>query len=257
MMQPDRTEAYGEHLEIDISVLDLSSLVGREIRLFSEQFPGKEIPSRVVMAQERELVIDNGGKAGLVENLVHGQTVILQFPYRGQAVSVRAALRRSTGNRCHLILDEHVTPLSQRQFRRVPIIRPVRLAAFPTSTFRRKNLARLRWIETKLINFSSGGAMVAIPGYLERGVHLLVAVELGSNAFPPMVLGQVRHCYPVETGAYHVGIEFVVNEVGRRTIPPDTMRELPAVILSYDSRQRELLNKKILAWTPPGDNAQL
>lgn len=256
-MQPATPDALHEHLEIDISVLDLSSLVGREIRLYSEQFPGKEIPTRVVMAQERELVIDNGSKSNLVENLVHGQSVILQFPYRGQAVSVKAALRRSTGNRCHLILDERVTPLSQRQFRRVPIACPVRMAAFPASTFRRKNLARLRWIETKLLNFSSGGALVAIPGYLERGVHVLVSVELGSNAFPPMVLGQVRHCYPIDSGAFHVGIEFVVSEVSRRSIPPATVRELPAIILSYDSRQRELLNKKVMAWTPSGDNAQL
>jgi hypothetical protein len=256
-MQPVDVDTLNEHLEIDVSALDLSSLVGREIRLFSEQFPGKEILTRVVMAQERELVIDNGGKSNLVENLVHGQSVILQFPYRNQAVSVKAALRRSNGNRCHLILDERVTPLSQRQFRRVPIVRPVRLAAFPTSTFRRKNLARLRWIETRLINFSSGGALVAIPGYLERGVHLLVSVELGSSAFPPMVLGQVKHCYPVDGGTFHIGIEFVVSEISRRTIPTTTVRELPAIILSYDSRQRELMNKKIMAWTPSGDNAQL
>ncbi|MEW6050501.1 MAG: PilZ domain-containing protein [Candidatus Zixiibacteriota bacterium] len=248
---------FQDHLAINVSALDLSSLVGREIKLFSEQFPGKEIMSRVVLAQERELLIDSGGKSTQIDNLVHGQTVILQFAYRGQAVSVKASLRRSSGNRCHLILDDRVTPLCQRKFRRIPIERAVRLAAFPPLTFRRKNLSRLRWIETHLINFSSGGALVTIPGYLERGVYLLVSIDLGQGAFPPMVLGQVRHCYAIENGAFHVGMEFVVSEVGKRQLPPPAMKELPAVVLSYDARQRESLNKKLLAWTPTGDNQQM
>ena len=255
-MDSQSAAGFQDHLVINVSALDLSSLVGREIKLFSEQFPGKEIMSRVVLAQDRELVIDNGGKSTQIDNLVHGQTVILQFVYRGQAVSVKASLRRSAGNSSHLVLDDRVTPLSQRKFRRIPIEQLVRLAAFPPLTFRRTNLSRLRWIETHLINFSSGGALVAIPGYLERGVYLLASIELGQPAFPPMILGQVRHCFAVDSGAFHVGMEFIVTEVGKRQLPPPTMKELPAVVLSYDARQREHLNKKILAWTPNGDNAQ-
>ncbi len=247
--QPEPS-VYREPQSVDVLRLDISHLVGHEISLYSEQFPGKEIPARVTSAHDRLLVVDGSASAAVIDNLVHGQTVIARLEYKGQKVSVRAQLKRTVGGRCQLHLDEKVTPLSQRQYRRINLEASVRLAAFPATTFVRKNLPRLRWIETQIVNFSSGGALIVVPGILERDIFLLLSITLTTDLFPPLIIGQVRHCFAAENGRFHSGIEFFISEKFKSQAAPANVHELPSVVLSYSSRQREQLNKRIQAWTP-------
>jgi hypothetical protein len=253
MSQPDilhNSESYG----IPAPNLDLSVLVGREVRLFTEQLPGKEILTRVVSVHEGQFVLDSGSRSDVVSNLVHGQTVVVQFAYKGERLSVKAQFRRTAGGRHSVVLDDTVVPLSHRRFRRIDVERTVRLAAFPVSSFSRRNLSRLRWMETSLRNFSSGGASVKLPAQLEKEIYLLVSIDFDSELFPPLILAQVRHCYPTEEGHFHIGVEFVIREKGMTLVPASTVRELPPVVMSYEARHREALNKKLLAWTPSDTN---
>ncbi|MCM2272957.1 MAG: PilZ domain-containing protein [candidate division Zixibacteria bacterium] len=238
-------------------LLDLAYLVGREIVLFSEQCPGKEMKTRVVSVTGRQMLVDGVGRQNALENLVNNQHVVIQFSYKGQDVSVKAILRRTSGGRCTFHLDEKVVPLSQRRHRRVDLTTTVRLAPFPISTFSRKNLARLRWIGTSTENFSSGGALLDVPGYLERDVFLLINLSLKHELFPALILGQVRHCHPGGENKFRVGVEFVTKEIATRVLPQTTARELPPVVFSYTAVDRERLNKIIQAWTPEAANPLL
>lgn len=244
-------------VSIQGELLDLSYLVGREINLFSDQCPGKEMRTRVVSITGRQMLVDGVGRQNAIENLVNNQHVVIQFPYKGQDVSVKAVLKRTAGGRCTFHLEEKVVPLSQRRHRRIDLATEVRLAPFPMSTFSRKNLARLRWIGTSTKNFSSGGVLLDVPGYLERDVYLLVNITLKDAVFPNLILAQVRHCHPGQENKYRVGVEFVTKEVAGRILPPTTARELPPVVFSYSVIDRERLNKMIQAWTPETTNPLL
>jgi hypothetical protein len=235
---------------IDGARLDLSYLVGRDINLFCEQLPGKEMHGRVVSTHDRQLEIEGGSRQDSTDNLVNNQTVILQFPYKGQTVSVRALLRKSAGGRSYFLMEEKLVPLSQRRHRRIELHRSAKLAAVPIQTFARKNLSRLRWMETTTMNFSSGGALLEIPSYLERGVYLLIHVDVKADLLPVLTLAQVRHCYSADSGRFNTGVEFVVKETARKIVPPSTARELPSAALSYSVIDRERLNKVIQGWMP-------
>jgi len=108
--------------------LDLSRLVGHHITLYTEQIPGKKLQARVVAVHDKQISIDTSGKSSLINNLVSQQKVVLQFAHKGQEISVKATLIRSLGGRCLFIIDERVTPLAQRRFYRVELVKQIKLA---------------------------------------------------------------------------------------------------------------------------------
>ncbi|MBN1211689.1 MAG: hypothetical protein JXA92_03855 [candidate division Zixibacteria bacterium] len=228
--------------------LDLSQLVGQDINIYSEQIPGKKLVSRVMAVSGNQVQINQAGEAGLIENLVNNQKMVLQFAYREQEIAVRAQFKKGAGGRCYLILDEKVMPLMQRKYVRVGLVRPVKLAAFPLTTFSNRNIARLRWIQMETINFSSGGILLNISSYLEKGVHLLLNIDVDEPLLPPLVLGRVCHCYQGAENSFKAGVEFVVRERGSRMFTPDARKTLPPAIFEYTSVSREKLNKIIKAW---------
>lgn len=230
----------------DSSLLDTSLLVGHSVVLFTEQFPGRMLRSRVLSTSEGQVEIETGSKFDLIENLVNHQSVVLQFEYRGEEISVKALLKRSSGGRCFLKLEDEVTPLQQRRFVRRPFSVPVRLAAFPKVTFRPAALNRLRWMATDTVNISSGGTMVVVPAVLHRDVLLMMNLEVEPLTFPKLLLGRVRHCFQAENQYYHVGVEFVTSDEARRMFPPAKSRELPPSIFSYSREDRDQLNRQII-----------
>jgi hypothetical protein len=228
--------------------LDLSQLVGNDVNIYSEQIPGKKLVTRVMAVNCQQVQINQAGEAGLIENLVNNQKIIIQFTYRSQEIAVRAQLKKSAGGRCYLILEEKVIPLMQRKYHRVGLVRPVKLAAFPLATFSTRNIARLRWLQLETINFSSGGILLGTSSYIEKGVHLLMNIDVDEPLLPPLVLGQVRHCYQGIENSYKAGVEFVVREKGTRMFADEAKRKLPPAIFEYTSVNREKLNKIVKAW---------
>jgi hypothetical protein len=227
--------------------IDISLLVGRDIIVYTEQFPGRELKTRVVAAHDRQISVDAGSNFDWIGNLVNNQTTIVQFPYKGQEVSVKATFRRSVGGRCFFLMGDEVTPLSQRRFCRVKMKCEVRLAPFPLATHSRKNLASLRWMATSSVNISSGGMMVTVPSFLEKDVYLLLNIELEDELFPPLILGQVRHCFQLDNGQFQIGIEFIVQELGNKLFSPARRQELPTSLFRYTRLQRDKLNRKLEA----------
>ncbi|MBD3257617.1 hypothetical protein GF377_04230 [candidate division GN15 bacterium] len=226
--------------------LDMSELVGRAVVLFAEQFPGRMLRSRVLSTANRELEIDSGAKFDLIENLVTNQQIVLQFSYRGEEISVKAQLRRSAGGRCFLRLYDDVTPLSQRRFVRKPISVKVKLAAYPSVTFRPTDLSRLRWISTDSVNISSGGTMVVVPSMLQKDVLLMMNVDMQGLPFPKLILAKVRHCFQTDSQYYHAGVEYIISDEARRMFSQGKRQQLPASLFSYSREQRERLNREIL-----------
>lgn len=233
---------------VDASRFDFSLLVGHELTLFSEQFPGKPLKGKVILVSNGELSIDRSGGSDLIDNLVSNQKVIMRMAYKGQQISVPATLKRSNGGKCRIIIGNTVVPLSRRRFTRVFLSRPVKLAVMPVPSFRRSKLARLRWVETVTINISGGGALIDSSSYLENPTCLFLNIDLGQFSFPPLVLGQVMYSLPRDAGHFQVGLEFIVKEMRDNRFPLPILKQLPRVVFEYGEQERSQLDNKITAW---------
>jgi len=246
-----------EKTEIDTAQLDLSQLVGYEIVIFSEQFPGKKLTSKILSSSDKEVTIGRSGSGGLVDHLVNRQNIYAQFEYRGQRVAVRGMVRRTRGGKCTIILESQMVPLLRRQFNRMAIDSPVRLAVVPTSGFNSVKLEKLRWLETRTLNVSGGGAMLTHSCQLGESTCLLVNMNIENAAFPPLMTACVRHSSPNGMGSYRVGIEFVIKETYRKTTPPGAVSQVPAAALRYSSDTRARMNEQITSlMQEQGDNNQ-
>jgi hypothetical protein len=232
-------------VEIDLSRFEFATLVGREVTVYSEQFQGRPLMTRVTSTSNGALTIDKSGCNGAIDSLVHNQPIVLQIDYKGQKIAVHAQLKRGSGGKCTVVLGEKVSPISRRRFFRAPVEVPVRLAILPASAFDAQKLAKLRWIETNSINFSAGGVMLKLHSGLDsRSCLILNAVPPGI-AFPSLVLARVRHCFPVEGNLFHVGIEFLTKEAMVNTVPSSTLRYLPPPIQDFNTSARVRLDRVI------------
>ncbi|MEW5794863.1 MAG: hypothetical protein AB1772_00755 [Candidatus Zixiibacteriota bacterium] len=234
--------------DFQVGSLDLSQLVGFHVRLFTKQFPGRELYARIVAAVGQKLVAEGGQRNDVIDNLVNNQTVVLQFPYRGETISVKARLQKSGGGQCAFDLDEKATPLSQRRFHRVSLTFKVNMASFAAAGVLTRKLDRLRWMETNLVNFSAGGALLSVPTILPDTVRLLVNIQPENFRFPTLIMAGVRHSYQYDDINCRAGIEFVTKENAQRMLSPYQMAEMPPVLFSYTANNRETLNHSIYEW---------
>ncbi len=238
-----------EHEAIDISRFDLSTVVGRKVTIYSKQFKGKPLESRVIVAGNNTITIDRSGAAGLVDSLVHNQQVTVNLEYRGEQISIVGTLKRTGTSGCKIIFDDKVVPLSRRRFPRVYVSRPVRLAALPSQSISPKGLSRLRWMATSTINLSGGGTLIRFSSYLEPPTYLCMSIDLTEIPFPRLVVGQVRHCASLGSGSgYHIGIKFIPREERVKHLSNGSIRSLPMSVFEYDEVQRCLLSKRLLTW---------
>jgi hypothetical protein len=239
---------------VDASRFDFSLLVGKELTLFSEQFPGKPLKSKVILASEGELSIDRSGGSGLIDNLVSNQKVTMRVNYKGQQINVPATMKRSDGGKCRIIIGNKVVPLSRRRFTRVCLSRPVKLAIIPVSTFNRNKLERLRWLETVTISISGGGVLIDFSSSLEKPSYLFLNIDLAEFSFPALVLGQLVYSLPRDDDHFNIGLEFIIREAGKKHFSLTTLNEFPQVVFQYGKQERIELNNKITAWMQ--DNRQ-
>lgn len=236
--------------------LDLSSMVGSQVTVFSRQFPGKKLFGKVVSVSDKQILVESGSRIELIDNLVSGQTVVLQFPCQSREIAVRACLRRTSSGRCHFVFEDVVTPLAQRHFKRLRINSAVRLAVFPVTGHKPEKLAQLRWLETDLINFSSGGMLATVPSALEHDTRLLLNIKLENLPFPKLVLGRVRHCYRAENRECRIGVEFLVREETQHLFAPSIMWRLPQTIFSYSRSHRIRLDEELANWKSTTSESQ-
>jgi len=247
MAGPDPAVTNSTH-GFRIDQLDLSRLVGFQVRIFSKQFPGRELHARIVAVTGQRLIAESGSRNEAVDNLVNHQTVVLKFPYRGEEISVRARLQRSGAGHCAFDLESRATPLAQRRFHRLNLTYRVNLAPFPTAGLLNRRLERLRWMETTAVNFSAGGALLTVPTLLHSTVRLLLNIQQASFRFPSLVCAKVRHCYQYDEFNCRAGIEFVTKEQADRLFSSSQMSGMPPVVFSYTKARQETLNRAIREW---------
>jgi len=233
--------------DFDTAHLEFSCLVGNQIRVFSEQFPGRELTTRVLSVCEGQMLTDSSNQFKMIGNLVSNQKVIVQFPYRDQWISVRALFKRSSGGRCYLHLGNTVSPLSQRKYIRLDIGNRIRLATVPLTGFQKIHLSRLRWMETDMHNFSSGGTLISVPSALEQGLYLVLNIPSRNIKFPSLVLGRVCHYYQHEDLHYRAGLEFAVREAARHLFPGPAARRFPTALFVYTNTDRNRINTRLIS----------
>jgi len=230
----------------DVSTLDLSSVVGHSVHLYSEQFPGQPLRSRVLEARGTTFSLDRRGAGRRVDNLVHNQMVTIQFSYRGERISVRARLKRTAGGKCNVYLEDYVVALTRRRFWRADLCLPTRLAVLPMSSLHSRDIAQLRWLQVETINFSAGGVLLELNSFLEENSFLLMNFEQDHFDFPALVAARVRHCQQVESGRFRIGLEFVTGEKRGRLFSEAAIRVLPRVVFEYNRKLRLWLNSQII-----------
>ncbi|HWR83620.1 MAG TPA: PilZ domain-containing protein [Candidatus Deferrimicrobium sp.] len=248
IMEPTVITTEAAEPAVDTSKFDFSLLVGRELTLFSGQYPGRPLKSKVVVARGGEIAIDRGGGAGLIDNLVNNQPVTVRVEYKGQQVTMPATLKRTGNSGCRLILGEKVMPLSRRRFPRALMCRPVKLAVMPVATFQRSKLAHLRWMQTVTVDVSAGGTLIDFSSALEYPTYLFLHLDLEEILLPALVLGQVRHSLPMDAGHFRVGVEFIVREARDKHFSIVTLKQLPAQVFEFDELKRQTFNKTVMAW---------
>lgn len=229
----------------DIENLDLMCLVGQPVTIFSKQFPGKPILGHVVSAGAKQVRLASDGQENIIANLVTSQKVIMQIPYRGELLSINARLKKTDGGQCDFVFDGSVVPLSQRKFVRVARNCPVTMAAFSYQTLGHRPLNKLPWFKTETLNFSSGGTLVRVPGFLENDLYVLMNIDVDYEEFPVMVLAQVRYCFPDENSRPMAGLEFVVRELAEKKYSRTILKRLPEPVLKYTAPVREKINRII------------
>lgn len=247
-MATDLIHPGGEAVMFDTELLDLPSMVGRPLVLYSEQFPGKPLPTRVIEASGNSISLDRGGADRQIDNLVHNQKVTIKFEYKGQQVSAAAVLKRTGGGKCRILLGEKAVPLVRRRFFRADMDFPVRFAVLNIASFHASKLGQLRWLETEAVNLSGGGILLELTSRLETNTLLFLSLVNDRYDFPALMLGVVRHCWEPEAGHFSTGVEFLTDNLVRKCIPSATMAALPSTVSEFTAQLRADMNRKIIAW---------
>lgn len=244
-MNKPATEFINTARNFAVDHLDLACLVGQPVTVYSKQLPGRPIPTHVISTGSNQLRLASDGISNPLANLVTSQRVIIQIPYRGEWLSVSARLKKTDGGQCNFVFDGPVVPLSQRKYVRVLSAFPVTMTAFSQQTLQQRPLNKLSWFQTETRNFSSGGALIEVPGAIDQDLYVLLKIDTDLEDFPSMVLGQVRYCYANEAQQTLAGIEFVVKESAEKKYPTTTLKRLPEAVMSYTAPIREKINRII------------
>lgn len=232
--------------DVVLDGLDFSTLVGKEILIFSEQFAGQPLKSRVVLVKDRTISADRSGNGGRIDSLVNNQVVTLRFYYKGEPVAIRGTLKKSQGGNCNIILEERAKPLALRKFKRFDISVPVKMTKLTINTFDKNKIGKLRWIEAKTTNISAGGMLLELTGYLEAETFLVLNMAIQYVEFPALVLGQIRYCDKVDNARYRTGVEFITKEMSQNKLEPAFFKKLPDVVLEYNNSKRASVSESLI-----------
>lgn len=234
-----------EAATIGLDDVDLSSLVGHEVTLYTDQYRGKALNTKVILVNNSVICVDRSGSNGMIDSLINNQKTVIQFSYKGQRISVNATLKRTANGKCSLVLGKQLTPLSRRRFKRYDLTRPVKCAVLPSRDFNVDHLSRLRWMETDSVNFSSGGVLLSLAKNLTSESYLLLNIDVHEFDFPALIVGQVRYSYPIDKFRFFVGIEFIVGDIKEKHFAPSTIKRMPPVVFEYTASRRKELNREL------------
>lgn len=227
-----------ERLIIDSRDINRSELVGKEIKILSEQYPGRTLDTKVVGIQGDNLVIDRSGSSGLVNELINNQDIEVQISYKGESIVFNSRISIPRKGMLQIPITGCIFPETSRRFKRLEIVKYVKLTYFNDTSISSVRLNRLRWIETKTINISGGGVLVEVPADLTRDFYMILHLGLEGLDIPKLLVGRVRHSRLGTNNRYNVGVEFMISEDYLRKLPKSLIRNLPVALFGFNDKAR-------------------
>jgi hypothetical protein len=226
-----------DNIVISSRNVDYSKLVGREIRIRTEQFPGRLLSTRVLAVTDNNLVIDRSGSSGRIDQLINNQNVEVCFDYKGEPVVFTSILAiPKPGGRFQIPVGADVKPQVRRRFVRFDTIRNVRLTFFDDTNIGYVRLSRLKWVETDTINLSGGGMLVWMPLSLCRDDYMIMNLGIEEIPVPQLLVGKIRHRQRHDDRQDKVGVEFITRENCNDKLPQNLIRNLPFKLFDFDDR---------------------
>ncbi len=220
--------------------IDQSALIGQDVRIKTEQFPGRLLDSRIVSVSGGNLVLDRSGSSGMINQLIGNQNIEVTLRYKGEQVVFSSLLSKPNEGRIQIPIATTIFPEVRRKFVRVQFGLDVRLAFFDNSGISSTRLSKLRWFKTETVNICGGGMLVEIPINLTNEFFMILHMELDGFDIPVLMLGDIRHCQ-AENKNYYSGVEFIIKENYKKRLPGVLIRNLPPRIFTFDSIIRKNL----------------
>ena len=231
-----------EHNGINVNKVDVADFVGRELKLRTEQFPGKLLDSKVVGVSGQSLLIDRSGGAGLVNELINNQKVVVYIEYKDEPVKLESRIIIPHRGRMQIPIDDNLVPEINREFRRVPLQIDTRLACFTSNYMSSTRLNKLKWISTTTNNISGGGILVQVPSELSEDFYMVINIEMDGIDLPRLILGRVRHCtHSSENNKFMAGVQFITRENYGKLVPRELIRNLPGALFDLKNDDRHKL----------------
>ncbi len=235
-----------EKVYIKSSEIDYSRLVGREIKIHSEQFSGRALNAKVVAVTDSNLVIDRSGSGGLVDQLITNQPVEVSFDYKGEPVVFNSRIWVPRIGRLQIPIALDVTPKIKREFIRLEIPCNIRFAFCDETNIASVRLSKLKWAESATINIGGGGILAGVPLFFSKDDYMILHLELEDSIVPRLMVGRIRHKQRGESNQSHVGVEFVVREHCGERLPGALLRNLPLKLFDFDEKMRSNLTAFLL-----------
>lgn len=231
---------------IKLAEVDRRDLVGREIKIKCDQFADKILDSKVVGISGDNLIIDRSGSSGLVNELINNQKIAAYLDYKGQQVVFYSQVSSPHRGRLHIPLPQNIFPETNRAFKRISLMKDIRLAYFNNSHISSTRLNKLKWIETKTANIGGGGVLVQVPSDLTEEFYMIIHLGFENLSIPKLLLGNVRHSQHDPGNQFFVGVEFIINENYKFKLPHTLIRNLPVQLFEFNDPAREKLARFVI-----------
>lgn len=222
--------------------IDYSILVGKKIKIITEQFPGQQLTTRIMSTADNNLVLDKSGSDGKISQLIPKQNVNIQFEYKGQEIAFISSIVTSESGRIQVPLVESINPMVRRKFVRFDIDKTVRLTYFDEDNIISARLNKLKWFETEISNIGGGGILAYMPSMVADDHFVLLNLNIDNIELPPLILGRICHSYRNDKNKIVTGIEFVTSEKAGKIVSSSLIRNLPETIFKFNNKiTRELV----------------
>jgi len=221
--------------------IDQSALVGKELKIKTEQFPGRLLSTRIIGISGENLTIDRSGSSGFINQLIGNQNIEVYLDYKGEQVVFSSVLSKPKEGRIQIPLTGDIIPEVNRRFIRVELELDVRLTFFDNNGITSSRLNKLRWFKTKTVNVSGGGMLIEIPVSLSNEYFMILHLGLEKFDMPVLMIGDIRHSRAINNN-YYTGVEFIIRENHKKRLPKTLVRNLPDKLLTFNREKRENLN---------------
>lgn len=218
--------------------VDFSVLVGREVKLLTEQFPGKILQTRIIAVKSNNLIVDRSGSGGLVNQLICRQNVEVHFIYKDQTMVFHSTVSIPREGKIEIPIAGDLNPKVRRKFVRYDYGHEIKMTYFDMAHIGTARLNKLKWLETGTLNIGGGGMLVEVPSQLTRGNFVIFNLGLEDFILPKLMVGRIRHCVNAERKGNTAGVEFLVREDLNQAIPPTLVKSLSDQLFRFDARTR-------------------